>query len=165
VRIWRRGFQAILVVSGHWPEATLSVIRASGEAFLAQHPEMSWLLLTDQEVASDRGYLHERAAGGETSLLMAIRPDLVDLSKTLETEGDWPGTMPENRSTLSVEGAPLTSILEITFPLRAASGLSVPRQLRCGTAVRYLQSGPVRSPPSLACRHKVGRSKPLVSIQ
>jgi hypothetical protein len=89
--IWRRGFQAILVLSGHWPEATLSVIRASGEAFLAQHPEMSWLLLTDQEVASDRGYLHEHAAGGETSLLMAIRPDLVDLSKTLVTEGELAG--------------------------------------------------------------------------
>jgi creatinine amidohydrolase len=84
----RRGFQAILVVSGHWPEATLSVIRASGDEFLAQHGEMRWLLVTDQEVAADQGYLHEHAAGGETSLLMAIRPDLVDLRKTLETDGE-----------------------------------------------------------------------------
>jgi creatinine amidohydrolase/Fe(II)-dependent formamide hydrolase-like protein len=48
---------------------------------------MKWLLLTDQEVVPDLHYPHEHAAGGETSLLMAIRPDLVDLGKTLETDG------------------------------------------------------------------------------
>ncbi len=46
-------------------------------------------MLTDQEVlAQETGALYypdEHAAGGETSLLMAIRPDLVDLSKTFET--------------------------------------------------------------------------------
>jgi creatinine amidohydrolase/Fe(II)-dependent formamide hydrolase-like protein len=47
---------------------------------------VKWLFVTDQEVAADEGYLHEHAAGGETSLLMAIRPDLVDLDKTFETD-------------------------------------------------------------------------------
>jgi len=84
----RRGFQVIVVVSGHWSEATLSVVRVSGEEFVAQHSGVKWLLLTDQEVAADVGYLHEHAAGGETSLLMAVRPDLVDLSKTLESDGE-----------------------------------------------------------------------------
>lgn len=83
----RRGFRSIVVVSGHWSrQGNLPVIRASGEQFLAQHPEMKWLLLTDQEVVPDMHYPHEHAAGGETSLLMAIRPELVDLSKTLETD-------------------------------------------------------------------------------
>jgi len=63
------------------------VLRASGEQFLAQHPDVKWVLLTDQEVVPDLHYPHEHAAGGETSLLMAIRPDLVDLSKTVETDG------------------------------------------------------------------------------
>lgn len=35
----------------------------------------------------DLHYPHEHAAGGETSLLMAIRADLVDLTKTFETDG------------------------------------------------------------------------------
>lgn len=84
----RRGFKVIVVVSGHWSRPyNLPVIRASGEEFLAQHPNMKWVLLTDQEVVPDLHYPHEHAAGGETSLLMAIRPDLVDLSKTLETDG------------------------------------------------------------------------------
>lgn len=81
----RRGFQAIMVIAGHWSRRTLPVIRASGQEFKARCPEVSWLLLTDQEVAQDLGYPHEHAAGGETSLLMAIQPELVDLSKTLET--------------------------------------------------------------------------------
>lgn len=84
----RRGFRVIVVVSGHWSRrGNLPVIRASGEEFLAQHPHMKWILLTDQEVVPDLHYPHEHAAGGETSLLMAIRPDLVDLSKTVETDG------------------------------------------------------------------------------
>lgn len=85
--IRRRGFRVIVVVSGHWSDRyNLAAIRASGEQFLAQHPDMKWILLTDQEVVPDLHYPHEHAAGGETSLLMAIRPDLVDLSKTLETD-------------------------------------------------------------------------------
>ena len=64
----------------------MPTIRTSGEQFLAQHSEMKWLLLTDQEVVPDLHYPHEHAAGGETSILMALRPELVDLSKTFETD-------------------------------------------------------------------------------
>jgi creatinine amidohydrolase len=84
----RRGFKVIVVVSGHWSrQGNLPVIRASGEAFRAQHPEVKWVSLTDQEVVPDLHYPHEHAAGGETSLLMATRPDLVDLKLTFETDG------------------------------------------------------------------------------
>jgi creatinine amidohydrolase len=81
----RRGFRVIMVIAGHWSRGTLPVIRASGAEFAAQHPQLRWQMLTDQEVVPDLPYPHEHAAGGETSLLMAVRPDLVDLSKTLET--------------------------------------------------------------------------------
>ncbi len=83
----RRGFRAIVVVAGHWsPEVYLPTVRASGEEFLGRHPGMRWLLLTDQEVVPDLHYPMEHAAGGETSLLMAVRPDLVALDKTFETD-------------------------------------------------------------------------------
>lgn len=84
----RRGFRVIVVVSGHWStEGNLPIIQATGQEFLAQQPGMNWILLTDQEVVPDLHYPHEHAAGGETSLMMAIRPDLVDLSKAVETDG------------------------------------------------------------------------------
>jgi creatinine amidohydrolase/Fe(II)-dependent formamide hydrolase-like protein len=83
----RRGFRAIVVLSGHWSIAhNIAAIRESGQEFLRAHPTTGWLLLTDQEVVADLHYPVEHAAGGETSLLMAIRPDLVALDKTFETD-------------------------------------------------------------------------------
>lgn len=83
----RRGFRAIVVVSGHWNfQHNIPAIRATGEEFRQAHPETGWALLTDLEVASGLFYPREHAAGGETSLLLAIRPELVDLEKTLETD-------------------------------------------------------------------------------
>jgi creatinine amidohydrolase len=83
----RRGFRAIVVLSGHWSIAhNIVAIRRSGEEFRRKHPSTGWLLLTDQEVASDLDYPVEHAAGGETSLLLALRPELVALDKVLETD-------------------------------------------------------------------------------
>lgn len=80
----RRGFRVIVVVCGHFPG--VEPARESGAEFLAMHPEMRGLFVTDREVVADLPYPAEHAAGGETSLLMAIRPDLVDLSMTFETD-------------------------------------------------------------------------------
>ncbi len=83
----RRGFRAIVVLSGHWSiDHNIAAIRATGEEFRLAHPKTGWLLLTDQEVVPDLHYPVEHAAGGETSLLLAIRPDLVALDKTFETD-------------------------------------------------------------------------------
>jgi len=83
----RRGVRAIVVLSGHWSiEHNIEEIRQTGEKFRRRHPATGWLLLTDQEIVPDLHYPLEHAAGGETSLLMAIRPDLVALDKVLETD-------------------------------------------------------------------------------
>ena len=83
----RRGFRAIVVLSGHWSIAhNIAAIRETGEEFRRTHPTTGWLLLTDQEVVPDLHYPVEHAAGGEMSLLMAIRPDLVALDRTFETD-------------------------------------------------------------------------------
>ena len=83
----RRGFRAIVVLSGHWSiKHNIAAIRETGEEFRRAHPATGWLLLTDQELVPDRHYPVEHAAGGETSLLMAIRPDLVALDKAFETD-------------------------------------------------------------------------------
>jgi len=95
----RRGFRAIVVLAGHWSRGSLPTVRASGEQFVAHHPEIQWLCLSDQELGVDLNYPHEHAAGGETSLLMAIRPELVDLGKTFETDGclkDYYAEQPEH---------------------------------------------------------------------
>jgi creatinine amidohydrolase/Fe(II)-dependent formamide hydrolase-like protein len=83
----RRGFRAIVAISGHWSIAyNIAAIRRTGEEFRRKHPTTGWQLLTDQEVASDLHYPVEHAAGVETSLLLALRPDLVALDKAFETD-------------------------------------------------------------------------------
>src|SRR5947209_5814382 len=83
----RRGFRAIVVVAGHWSRRVyLPTVRESGAVFMRRHPEMRWLMVTDRELVPDMHYPHEHAAGGEVSILMALRPDLVDLEKTFETD-------------------------------------------------------------------------------
>jgi creatinine amidohydrolase len=82
----RRGFRAIVVLAGHWSRRVyLPTLRESGVAFLERNPDMRWLMVTDRELVPEMHYPHEHAAGGETSILMAIRPDLVDLGSTFET--------------------------------------------------------------------------------
>ena len=95
----RRGFRAIVVLAGHWSRYTLPTIVASGEEFQAQHPEIGWLMLTELQLVPDLFYPHEHAAGAETSLMMAIRPELVDLDKTFETAGmlaEWYAGQPDH---------------------------------------------------------------------
>jgi creatinine amidohydrolase len=83
----RRGFRTIVVLSGHWSiEHNIASIRETGAMFRRRHPETGWLLMTDQEVVADLHYPMEHAAGCETSLLLALRPDLVALDKVFETD-------------------------------------------------------------------------------
>jgi creatinine amidohydrolase len=85
----RRGFAAIVVVAGHWSTREyLPTVRRSGALWQERHPAAAWMLVTDQEVVPDLHYPYEHAAGGETSILMAIRPDLVDLSRTFQTASE-----------------------------------------------------------------------------
>ena len=86
--IRRRGFTAAIVLAGHWSNREyLPTLQHSGELFQRDNPSFAWALHTDRELAGDLFYPHEHAAGGETSLLMAIRPELVDLDLALETDG------------------------------------------------------------------------------
>lgn len=83
----RRGFRVVVIVAGHWsPNVYLPTILAAATAFFGEHPELRWTLVLDHELVPDLGYHGEHAAGGETSLLMAVRPDLVDLAMTFETD-------------------------------------------------------------------------------
>jgi creatinine amidohydrolase len=95
----RRGLRVIVVLAGHWSSGTLPTIRESGTQFSAHHPEVKWLCVSDLELGADQGYLHEHAAAGETSLLVAIRPELVRKDLIFETGAslkDNYASMPEH---------------------------------------------------------------------
>ncbi len=78
------GFQVILAFTGHFGLAqTLALKRAARNAMQAcrdtQGRPAAILPLTEYDLTTDLGYDGDHAALGETSLLMAVRPDLVRL--------------------------------------------------------------------------------------
>lgn len=82
----RRGFQVIVVLCGHWEKGTLLTVQHSGEQFQALHSEVKWMMVSDLELGADVGYLHEHAFRGKTSLMLAIRPELVKLELIFGTD-------------------------------------------------------------------------------
>ena len=103
----RRGFRAIVVLSGHWSiEHNVAAIRATGEEFRRAHPTTGWLLLTNQEVVPDRHYPVEHTAGGETSLLLAIHPNLIASTRRLSLTARCSLTTPINQDTGTAQREP-----------------------------------------------------------
>jgi creatinine amidohydrolase len=80
----KMGFRVILAFSGHFGLAqTLALKRAACKAMQAcrdmQGCPAAILPLTEYDLTTDLGYDGDHAALGETSLLLAVRPDLVRL--------------------------------------------------------------------------------------
>jgi creatinine amidohydrolase len=72
------GFKAILAFTGHFGlDQTLALKRAASNAM--SHSSAAILPLTEYDLTTDLGYDGDHAALGETSLLLAVRPDLVRL--------------------------------------------------------------------------------------
>ena len=72
------GFRVIVAFTGHFGlEQTLTLKRAA-LAVMARSP-VTILPVTEYDLSTDAGYKGDHAATGETSLLWALRPDLVRL--------------------------------------------------------------------------------------
>ncbi|MFN2464347.1 MAG: creatininase family protein [Candidatus Dormibacteria bacterium] len=87
------GFRVVAVVSGHGSGSHVDALRAAGAACMSAHPQVRVTTLTDPEIGH---YGADHAAIGETSLLMAVDPGLVDLGAlpgdhvpTLDDDGVW----------------------------------------------------------------------------
>jgi creatinine amidohydrolase len=74
----KMGFRVILAFTGHFGLAqTLALKRAACAAM--SHSQAIILPLTEYDLTTDLGYDGDHAAVGETALLLAVRPDLVQL--------------------------------------------------------------------------------------
>ncbi len=72
------GFRAIIVLSGHYPLAQITMLRRECRR-VSERCGVAALGIPEQALVTDLGYLGDHAAKWETSLLMAIDPSLVDL--------------------------------------------------------------------------------------
>jgi creatinine amidohydrolase/Fe(II)-dependent formamide hydrolase-like protein len=132
----RRGFRAIVVLNGHWSiEHNVAAIRATGEEFRRAHPTTGWLLLTNQEVVPDRHYPVEHTAGGETSLLLAIHPNLIASTRRLSLTARCSLTTPINQDTWDGAARARTSTSASTQRLRTYRTIQKARRSSVGRAL------------------------------
>jgi creatinine amidohydrolase len=74
------GFKGAIVITGHYPEEQVDLVRQVVAEF---EPERALHTFgtTDRDLARSLGHNGDHAAKWETSILMALRPELVDLSR------------------------------------------------------------------------------------
>ena len=73
------GFEAIVLIPGHYP--LIRSVNNSVDKYFESGGKCHILKLTDFNYDADDGYSGDHAAAFETSLMMALHPELVDLSK------------------------------------------------------------------------------------
>ncbi len=76
----RNGFKAILILTGHYGAAQQIVVRETAVR-MTRALGIPVLGTPEYFLALDEGYLGDHAAWGETSLMMHLYPDTVDLSR------------------------------------------------------------------------------------
>ena len=74
------GFRAIITVTGHYPSAQVAALMAMAHAFMRRRDAVV-LAVPEFAMAPDARYCGDHAARWETSILMELRPELVDHEK------------------------------------------------------------------------------------
>lgn len=76
----RVGFRVIVLLTGHYPEAQVTLVHQAAQHLQALYPEVRiWALPEYRAYPDERRADH--AAQWETSILMHLRPDLVDMDR------------------------------------------------------------------------------------
>jgi creatinine amidohydrolase len=76
----RLGFQAIIILTGHYGHNQQIVVRETA-ARMSERLQIPVLGTPEYWLAQDAGYLGDHAGIGETSLMMYLLPDLVDIRR------------------------------------------------------------------------------------
>ena len=76
----RLGFKGAIVITGHYPQEQVDLVKAVASEFAATRG-LKVAGITDRDLARSTGHTGDHAAKWETSILMALRPELVDLSR------------------------------------------------------------------------------------
>jgi len=74
------GFALAVILAGHYGRLHVEALRAEAEDFTSAH-EMAVWVITDYDPVIDLGYGGDHAAKWETSILMHLRPELVDMGR------------------------------------------------------------------------------------
>lgn len=147
------GFGAIVLVTGHYPMAQLTMLRAECRRVSARRG-VAAMGICEAMLATDIGYLGDHAAKWETSILMAIAPELVDL-----------GALPADPLSLDERAARL-GIFGIDPRTHASAGegrraLDLIVQRLAESATRMLSEGNSDAAEEIYARHAAALRRPI----
>jgi creatinine amidohydrolase len=78
----RAGFKVIVAITGHYPREQPTFLKEEAEAVMrSTHGRVKIWALADYEPVTDLEYRGDHAAKWETSILMHLRPDLVEMDR------------------------------------------------------------------------------------
>jgi len=100
-RVMKIGFRVIVLLTGHYSREQVAAVKSVAEECVRiarsvearGTPSVAVIALPEYELALDAGYRGDHAAKWETSIMLYLRPDLVELSKLdslLGIDGDDP---------------------------------------------------------------------------
>lgn len=80
-QLYEMGFRIVILLTGHYPGSQIKNLRDAAQKFTKNHKDGFALGIPEQALVPDLGYLGDHAAEWETSILMAINPEYVDLER------------------------------------------------------------------------------------
>lgn len=84
-QLLKQGFKAILALTGHYSREQVFVVEEAAEYCMRMHnvkgERVKISALPDYELVKDLGYMGDHGAKWETSIMMYLRPELVDLKR------------------------------------------------------------------------------------
>ncbi len=75
------GFRIIILLTGHYPEAQIQQVKKAARTISKKHADCFALGIAEQCLVPDLGYFGDHAAKWETSMMLAMNPDFVDLER------------------------------------------------------------------------------------
>ncbi len=83
--LYRVGFRVVVMLTGHYPSEQVQAVKGAAERARQRHAHLRIWALPEYEAYPDE-YRGDHAAKWETSFLMHLRPDLVDMGRLTGAE-------------------------------------------------------------------------------
>lgn len=81
IKIYNMGFKVIILLSGHYPNNWVSMLKKSALWFMDKHSDAFIFGAPEYILLWDQGYFGDHAAMWETNLLLALYPECVNLEE------------------------------------------------------------------------------------
>ena len=88
--LYRVGFRVVVLLTGHYPQEQVDAVKLAAERWAEQHPDARIWGLSEPEAYPGENR-SDHAAKWETSILMHLRPELVEMQRMVgATDADAP---------------------------------------------------------------------------